>query len=161
MSSPYKNLGFSNQEKIIEKLKKYYEEYNKKHNTDYELEEVIPGSIEDRVKKIDFKVYDRKTKKKWAFDIKTSTHSDGITVNYINKRGESCKLLSDYENCPNFVFVFNDLKKAYILDKKTMKWILDIKLNNGKGYKSDRGYYIILTKSELQIAANKIIDLPL
>jgi len=44
MSSPYKNLGFSNQEKIIEKLKKYYEEYNKKHNTDYELEEVIPGS---------------------------------------------------------------------------------------------------------------------
>lgn len=117
--------------------------------------------IEDRVKKIDFKVYDRKTKKKWAFDIKTSTHSDGITVNYINKRGESCKLLSDYENCPNFVFVFNDLKKAYILDKKTMKWILDIKLNNGKGYKSDRGYYIILTKSELQIAANKIIDLPL
>ena len=160
MSSPYIELGFSNQKKIIEKLKKYYEEYNEKHNTDYEIEEVIPGSFEDRIYKIDFKVLDRKSKKKWNFDIKTSTYSDGITFNYINKRGESCKLLSDYENSPHFVFVFNDMQKAYIIDKKTMKWILDVKLNNGKGYKSDRGYYIILTREELLVAAYKVIDLP-
>ena len=159
MSGPYKNLGFSNQSVIIEKLKKYYEQYNKIHNTEYYIDEVVPGSYEDRVKKIDFKVYDKKTNKKWAFDIKTSTHSDGISFNYINKKGESCKLISDYANSPNFIFVFNDMKKAYIVDKKTMKWILDIKLNANKGYPSDRGYYIILTREELHVVS-KEIDLP-